>query len=455
MFNAKKYVGYVLFCILVLTLLSACGVNRKLKKPYTPPTPSHTQSEEEILCPPPNYGGIDWDSFDPYDTFSDRYKGCTVRYATWIDHTQTVGAVPLANIEQDVGIKVELFKVPQSGYVNALMTKIAAGDIPDVFISGDGDSFPLTLQIASPINRVSSVNLNDPIWDQTAIARASLDGNVYMLNTVNRPWSRSDVLFYNKRIFNENELVTPEGHYNNGTWTWDSLKKTVLDVMALDESYKGACVSRNHVINSGGCSFFEYDYKVGTFSNGLNSRFSKAYSKYIDMKAEGVLNGDLESFINGKCPIYIGTTDDLRSNSALSSMDPEDIGFTYLPAIEDAYNSYIPSYQIMHGIVDKAPNAEAAGYFIRYWLDNDNYDIYNTFISDSARSFYVELANASSDKKLYITDPSVAKLVSMYDVDYYWDRFEKGDASAIVDDAVEKANKAIVDKLQSDRYTYK
>ena len=97
----------------------------------------------------------------------------------------------------------------------------------------------------------------------------------------------------------------------------------------------------------------------------------------------------------------------------------------------------------MHGIVDKAPNAEAAGYFIRYWLDNDNYDIYNTFISDSAQSFYVELANASSDKKLYITDPSVAKLVSMCDVDYYWDRFEKGDASAIVDDAVEKANKAM------------
>ena len=84
-------------------------------------------------------------TFDPYASIPDAIKGTTVRFATWIDHTQTEGAVPLANFESDTGLKVELFYVLQSGYCNTLLTYMATGDIPDVYV--DNDWFPRTLRL--------------------------------------------------------------------------------------------------------------------------------------------------------------------------------------------------------------------------------------------------------------------------------------------------------------------
>ncbi|MBO5912028.1 MAG: extracellular solute-binding protein, partial [Clostridia bacterium] len=165
-------------------------------------------------------------SYSPYANIPESSKGVTVRYATWIDHTQTEGAVPLANFYNDTGIKVQLYTVKQSGYVSTLMTKIASGDIPDVFISNEADqAFPLTMQIAAPINKVSSVDLKDPRWDPTMLATGTIDGNVYLVNTYGSPWSGSNLVYFNKAIFEENGFKTPAEYFAEGTWTWDNMLK--------------------------------------------------------------------------------------------------------------------------------------------------------------------------------------------------------------------------------------
>lgn len=89
------------------------------------------------------------------------------------------------------------------------MTKIASGDIPDVFMTNEGDgAFPVTLQIAAPINKVSSVDLNDPRWDKTYLDGATIEGNTYFVQTIGSPVSNGNLVFFNKRLFRENGFTT-------------------------------------------------------------------------------------------------------------------------------------------------------------------------------------------------------------------------------------------------------
>ena len=183
------------------------------------------------------------EGFDPYATISDSIKGSTVRFATWIDHSQTEGAVPLSKFEEDTGLKYELVTVASWGYTETLKTMIASSDVPDVFVSNENlANFPLTLEIAQPINKCSIVDLTEPIWDQSMIATGTIDGNIYLVNTLNSPWSGSNLVYYNKELFLNNGFKTPAEYYEEGNWTWATLEKVLRDVKSLGHDYQGGSI---------------------------------------------------------------------------------------------------------------------------------------------------------------------------------------------------------------------
>ena len=419
-------------------------------------------ANEPDVDPDSIYADPNW---SPYATISDSIKGSTVRFATWIDHTQTEGAVPLANFESDTGLKVELYTVAQSGYVNTLMVKMAAQDIPDVFVSNEGDGdFPMTLQIAAPINKVSTVDLNDPIWDQTMLATGTIEGNVYLVNTIGTPWSGSNLVYYNKRLFEENGFKTPEEYYKDGTWTWDNLLKCAKDVKALGEDYTGIMLEPDIMLGSLGTSFIKYDSKTGTFSSGVNDKaLLEGYQWYAEAKEQGYIDGSFASFTQGKCAIVVRGVYGLKNTGYFMNMDPNDVGFTYLPAMEEGEYGKISSIYRMYGIIDGAPNADAAGYFIRYWLDPKNYDLDNTFLTAAAGKFYYELTNTVADQKYFCYDKAAAVLSGENDNVFSKEANKASSAgmktaidsvSNKVDKAVSDCNDLVQQKLAADRAKY-
>ena len=213
--TSMKRVFCIIFamCIALFALTACGGGEDNTDVSSQAPTGNNGDDSEVIATKPSGIEGTEWENFDPYATAAG-LKGTTVRFATWIDHTETEGAVPLANFEADTGLKVSLFTVPQSGYVNTLMTKMASGDIPDVFVNNERDgNFPMTIQIAAPINKVSTLNLDEPIWHKSMNESGTIDGNVYLVNTIGTPWSGSNLVFYNKLIFEENGFKTPADYY--------------------------------------------------------------------------------------------------------------------------------------------------------------------------------------------------------------------------------------------------
>ena len=453
-------------CMLVLALTACGGGDKDTTSSQVSTGGSNADDSEVVANKPSGVEGTEWENFDPYATISDSIKGTTVRFATWIDHTQTEGAVPLANFEADTGLKVSLYTVPQSGYVSTLMTKMASGDIPDVFVNNEGDgNFPMTIQIASPINKVSTVNLQEPIWDQTMLASGTIDGNVYLVNTIGTPWSGSNMVFYNKVLFEENGFKTPEEYYEEGTWTWDNLLKCAKDIKALGADYKGIHLESDMLIDSLGTGFIKYDSKTGTFSSGINDKaLLEGYQWYADAKEQNLLDGSIAAFTQNKCGLVIRGPYGLKNTGYFKDMNPEDVGFTYLPSMEEGEKGLISSIYRMYGIIDKAPNADAAGYFIRYWLDPDNYDLGNTFLTNAAGNFYYQLTNTSAEQKYFNYEKACMVLIGDNAVNTLYKPVRSANSAGVktaidsvankVDQAVAKANEIIKEKVDADRLAY-
>ena len=464
--SIKRVVCLLCAMLMLVFALTACGGDSK-KKDDAGQTANKNSSDAGVVSANEASYGEEWKDFNPYASIPESSKGKTVRFATWIDHTETEGAMPLANFYNDTGIKVELYMVKQSGYVNTLMTKMASGDRPDVFVSNERDGcFPATLQIAAPINKVSSVNLEEPIWDQSMLATGTIEGNVYLVNTIGTPWSGSNMVFYNKVLFEENGFTTPEEYYEQGKWTWDNLLKCAKDIKALGSDYKGIMLEPDILIDSLGTSFIKYDYKTAKFSSGVNDKALLAgYQWYAEAREQGLLDGGFDAFRANKCGLVIRGPYGLKNTGYFMDMNPEDVGYTYLPSLEEGGKARISSIYRMYGIIDQAPNADAAGYFIRYWLDPKNYDLEHTFLTVDAGNFYYQLINTVADQKYFSFDEPVATLIGEQASTAFWGPAKKASSAGVktaldsvsnkVDTAVAAANKLIQDKIEADRKTYK
>ncbi len=470
-----KPLGRVVLLILVacLTVCMFAGCGGSDEDTASKGSNSPTSSEQgSVQVPSQEQGsGIYADpNYNPYATIPESSKGVTVRYATWIDHSTTEGAKPLNNFYDDTGIRVTLYIVPQYGYVNTLMTKMAAGDIPDVYVtSEDNQSFPLSLQIGAPIDLVSSVDLNDPIWDKSMLETGKIGNHYYLLNTLNSPWSGSNLVYFNKSIFEENGFKTPAEYYEEGNWTWNTMKKVMKEVDALGDTYIGGYIDPEILGGSAGVSFINYDHKTNRFSSMTNSReLLSTYQFYADLRSEGLvtttLQDSIEKFKNGRLGIMMTGVYGLKATGHFVGMDQSKIGYTYLPALEDGTKGLTSSIHRMYGICAKAPNADAAGYFIRYWLDYKNYDLESTFISIDAGNFYYELINQSAENKYFNFDFACANLIG-HENAYAFTREARTSPSAgtktaidsvsnLVDDAVKRANELIESTIQ-DQDNYK
>lgn len=455
------------FALCLAASLIACGGNDNTESD----TASSTESSKTVsvidTIDIPSGSIYDDPNWSPYSSMPDSIKGSTVRYATWIDHTQTEGAVPLANIENDIGIKAELYLVPQVGYVNTIMTKMASGDIPDVFKSNEvTQSFPLTLQIAAPINKVSSVDLNDPRWDKTLLDTATIDGNVYLVNALGSPWTGSNLLYFNKSVFEENGFKTPADYYEEGNWTWDTLLKCAKDIKSLGSDYTGVSLPEKIFTDSLGTSFVKYDYATDVFSNNTSDpKLLQGYQWYADAREQGLLDGSTADFVKNKCGLVVIGVYGLKSTGYFMDMDPQNVGFTYLPSMEAGKSGRVSSIYRMYGIIDGAPNADAAGYFLRYWLDYNNYDLGNAFLSTEAGDFYYQIINTTANEKYFQFDDPLSTLLGNNDA-WPWrnsvaSKSSAGVKSAIdslsnrIDTAVDLANTIVQDKIVADREKYK
>ena len=238
------------------------------------------------------------------------------------------------------------------------------------------------------------------------------------------------------------------------------------DIKSLGVDYKGISLPVKILTDSMGTSFVKYNYKTAQFSSNINDpKLLQGYQWYAEARDQGLLDGTTAAFKQNKCGLVIIGVYGLKNTGYFMDMNPDDVGYTYLPSVKEGEKGLVSSIHRTYGIIDNAPNADAAGYFIRYWLDPANYDLQNTFLTPQAGNFYYELINTVADEKYFQFDDPLATLTGENDA-YPWrnpasSKSAAGVKTAIdsvsnkVTQAVDMANKLVQDKLASDRLKYK
>ena len=342
-------------------------------------------------------------------------KGSTVKFATWKNpYTDEDGPVIKA-FEEKYGIKVEIVTVNQGDYINTISGYIAAENAPDVYFSNN--DFPAALSCLQPVDALK-LNMEDSIWDKGTFEMSTIGGKSYLVNTVGNIWNEVDCVFYNKRLLEDNGITTPDEYYNEGKWTFAALEKIMTEVKSLGNTYTGGYIDFRSLIGSTGAAY--YKFADGKFTNGMDATLTDVNRTMATWYKNGLVkdygnNNNRDEFIEGKVGIAITNAYGLKKTGYWQKMNSDDIGFTFLPGIDENTPAVTTGIFRGWGLIKGAKNAEGAGVFLRYYLDVANYDLDSAFISTAAKNFFFKLTSSSSatDKNMYFMS-GAAPITSVY-----------------------------------------
>lgn len=348
------------------------------------------------------------------------YRGTTVTLVTWKDPALNEDGPVIEAFEEEYGINVEVQLVDEANYVNIIAGDIAAGTQGDIcFVNG---MFPATLSIMQPLDE-AKLDLTDPIWDQVTIDASTIEGHPYLVNTVSNVWSEVDICVYNKRIFEENGIKTPQEYYEEGTWTLAAFEKCCREVAALGQEYLGAAVLGAPFLGGIDASFFKYENNE--FKVGVDDRLYAGMQFLSELNADGLINPGQGNFADERTGMAITNCFALKRTGYFSTMNPSHIGATYLPKYDENSEHVTSGLYRGWGLIKGSKNPVAAGIFLRYYLDVNNYDLDLTFHSEELADFFFEVTEkANTQKSFYYT--SGLREVCGYNSDDYWEtNFEK------------------------------
>lgn len=343
-------------------------------------------------------------------TDASKYEGTTVTFATWKDPNLNEDKVAVDSFKKKYGIKVKIDMIDEEEYVNTLVGRIAAGNSPDVvFCNG---TFPGVLQVLQPID-AAKLDLTDDIWDQAFIKQAAVNGKKYLVNTIGNIWNEYDCLFYNKTILKKAGCYTPEEYDKQGKWTWDALEQIMKQVDALGGRYVGGAISPETIAPSVGAQPIKYEN--GKFTGNINAHTTEVYTRIAEWYDQGLASTGAYEFVQGNAGICPTNAFGLKKTGYFAKSNHSEIAAYYLPDYNSSIKSQPTGLFRGWGIAKGAKNPEAAGIFIRHYLDVDNYDTDKAFINSEAERFFFMLTTGDSENKKYYFHSEQFDAVSGYD----------------------------------------
>ena len=336
-----------------------------------------------------------------FDNIPSELEGTTVKYATWIDHTANESAQVLKDFTDLTGIKVQIVNIPQTGYVTQVAALIASGESPDVVVNNS--EFPAVLQLMQPLNGI--IDTTDTFWNQDIVKVGTIGDKSYLVNVSGGAWDMgTSLVYYNTRIFNENGITTPDVYKHEGRWTLDNFFKCAKELSKVCKT-TGACVAFSSFINTYANGMVSYDTATQQFKSNISDpNFVTMLQKLTSARESGYLvcdDGGLRNYFRDEeAGMAMLGAYGLRKTGWFKNMDADDLAFIEMPKLDTGSEDAKTGASLRsYGIAKGAKNAQGAAYFLRYFLDGNNYDEDELYISEEAGEAYVKFAKAADISK--------------------------------------------------------
>lgn len=189
----------------------------------------------------------------------DDLKGSTVSKYIWVDPLPVNELNRMKAFEEETGIKIKNIMVPWETIDTKYILDISTGSAPDMITISD-EKWPryAIKGIAQPIDPF--FDKNDEIYKTSdQLGYFKWKGENYAISGDSSPL----LLWYNKTMFEQNDVKTPLEYYEEGTWNWDTWRKAGMELTLTPdndgkEQWGYAGWRFEAIISSNGGSFLDF-----------------------------------------------------------------------------------------------------------------------------------------------------------------------------------------------------
>lgn len=335
-------------------------------------------------------GGKSWN--EVLSSMPKKLRGTTVKVVNWNPMSEYTGATAaIKEFEKQTGIKVDWQVVEWGVYTTRLATMVGSGKSPDVVRTRT--PIPSWMQSFQSLS-AAGYDFTDEAWDQTLMKDYTINGVTYATSLKNTHLGSVNMMFYNKDLISKYDYEDPYTLWKNGKWTFSKF----LD---MARTYKKEAKSVN------GCVGAEFEvwtmlyglqgpvgYKDSKYYNLLgNEKFLTVTQNLADLynKEQLFCHGRAEAFDASECLFYAGASVYLRRNNSYFGK-VKSAGTFYavpMPSIDgqSTYYQGRDEYEA-YAIAKGAKNPTAVPYFLRYFLDGNNYDLNSFFCNKQNLEVY-------------------------------------------------------------------
>lgn len=409
----KKMRSFLAMALCLLMLVSMFGCNKStdttsepeednssvqsIEDEVTTPDTEESSTPSKLLPTDDDEGDVESDK----NAFAgiEKYKGKTLRFATWVDHTSGEAANAIATFCKKYEIKYERVNVGQYEYITKISGLVASGQSPDIIV--ENGNFPGLFPFAQRLDKIASINLNDGFWDKGKTELCSIDGVPYFVNSQNGPWNDLGLVAYNKKLFEDNGFKTPDDFVNENNWNLDTFMECANRISKLGSGYTGTVMVPGFMTAMFGTQLVKYEN--GKFTNNTtNEAVTNAFRWYMNGVDSKVIcptmtMTELNAFSDGKTGMVVYTDFLLKTSGPIRGIDKDILAAVPLPKVNKGDAKY-PTFTGIraYGVCKGARNPELAGYFLRHFLDKKYYDSSDVYLNSKSSKLVKKLSSITS-----------------------------------------------------------
>jgi len=299
-------------------------------------------------------------------------KGTTVRVLIWWTPGVTESAKAAA-FEKATGIKIKFVQTGLGGeYTTKLSSLIQQKNSPDLACIGQ-ENFPaLIMQNNFQTLDVAKLNLKDPIYDIDTMNTFKYDGKYYGAMVKSSTMITFYSTFFNRDMFKKYGVKNPYELWQEGNWNWETFVSTAQDIKKkAGLSNAVACdYGAYYIVQSAGTDPVKFN-NGKIINNCKDPMLETAWKFKNELKTKYNImdgSGSHSSFMGGNTAMLLTGNYIAQRGDVLDKQAKFDWAMAPIPCPK-GQKTIVPGAVKLWGIPRGAKNAEAAGYWLRYWLD--------------------------------------------------------------------------------------
>lgn len=312
----KKLVSILLALAMLFALVACNGGTANDGATPTPSDATPTEAEQVDYTEGGKYMNIPGSNGnDAWKLPAYTFPKNTVEIMSNIDQSQgyTENLDKFKAFRDGYQLKVEANVVAAADALTKYMAACMSNDAPDIF----QNSFQPSLVNKGYAQAWDEyIDFSIGLWDdlRDSVEMLRFKDKIYSVQADHARWDNA--LFYNVELFDELGLKTPTEYYEEGNWTWDTMRELAMQATidengdGMPEVYGIAWTTGVQFVYSTGTSVTALDSssELGAVNNTLSSDVARAITFCTDLLTKdncAISEGDLRAdFAAGKIAMY-------------------------------------------------------------------------------------------------------------------------------------------------------